>query len=153
MGQFPYAIDVEKEKSVDRGDAYKSWEHYGITEKHGLYKELCKGGTPFDYLLGQEESGTFAVEESGGKYIYSWSERFPQLVAQIMQHDPDLIFLQELEAATVPDFAKALGAHIQMFEMSSSEATTTAEGSDVHKYEGVYAPRSDKGMSGVAILW
>lgn len=152
--QFPYAIDVEKEKSVDRGDAYESWERYGITEKHWLYKELCKGGTPLDYLLGQAESGTFAVEQSGGKYIYSWSERFPQLVAQIMDHDPDLIFLQELEAATVPDFAKALGAQIQMLEMSSSEATSIAEGSDVHKYEGVYAPRADRAMSdGVAILW
>lgn len=103
------------------------------------------------YLLGCNEGGTFGVDESGDKYIYSWSERFPLLIAQITKHDPDLIFLQELEAETVPEFSRALGANVTVLAASDSQSSVFLE---EHKYDGVYAARSDKPRSdGIALIW
>ncbi len=111
--QFPYTVDVAAEalRLPERGGRYDSWEAYGIGDGHWLRPGLPLGSTPTTYLLGttssasvgdstggdsvtESEGGTMLVEESGGMLIMSWAQRFPQLVAQIKQHDPDVIFLQ-----------------------------------------------------------
>lgn len=153
--QFPYAIDVEREKLVDRGTQYETWETYGITDKHWLYERVAKEATPSEYLLRQDECGTLGVQESEGKLIYSWSERLPQLIKQITKHEADLVFLQEMEVGTVEDFAKGLGARIQTVESMSSLPPVTSSDDDIpNKYDGIFASRADKTTSdGVVILW
>eukprot|EP00930_Biecheleria_cincta_P098512 TRINITY_DN90167_c0_g1_i1.p1 TRINITY_DN90167_c0_g1~~TRINITY_DN90167_c0_g1_i1.p1 ORF type:complete len:406 (-),score=39.46 TRINITY_DN90167_c0_g1_i1:141-1358(-) len=153
--QFPYAIDVEREKLVDRGTLYDSWENYGITDKHWLYEQVAKEATPSEYLLGHDEVGTLSVHQSEGKYIYSWADRLPQLIKQIKKHDPDLLFLQEVEVGTVEDFAKGLGARIRTVESMSSLAPVTASDQSIsHTYDGIFASRADKATSdGIMILW
>jgi len=149
--QFPYAVDVARESTVDRGDVYASWANYGINDKHWLWKALSTSGTPSEYLLRADEGGTFGVEEAKGKYIYSWSERFPQLVDQIAAQDPDIVFLQEVEVGTVSELCTALKASIRQLDVSSSPTPLCAEGA---KFKGIFAPRSDRPTSdGIVILW
>jgi len=151
---FPYAIDVEREEQVDRHGAYESWEKYGVQKNSWRYNALNpkdQEGKPSDFLLRRNERGTFGVEKSDGKYIYSWSERRKQLVEQIVSNDPDLIFLQEVEAGTVPEFEEKLGARIRTCPL---QKPAPMEASPEHKYEGVFVPRADTVTSdGVALLW
>mmetsp|Transcript_109533 Transcript_109533/g.210654 ORF Transcript_109533/g.210654 Transcript_109533/m.210654 type:complete len:416 (-) Transcript_109533:22-1269(-) len=152
---FPYAIDVEREEQVDRHGAYESWEKYGVQKNSWRYNALNpkdQEGKPSDFLLRRNERGTFGVEKSDGKYIYSWSERRKQLVEQIVSNDPDLIFLQEVEAGTVPEFEEKLGARIRTCPL---QKPAPMEASPEHKYEGVFVPRrADTATSdGVALLW
>ena len=150
---FPYAIDLEQERRAGREHIYESWEAYGITERHWQHAELVKGGTPAEYLLGQNEAGTFGVEEANGKYLYAWGDRLPLLIAQITQHDPDLIFLQEVQVDTVPEFATALRAQIRTLELSCVASPPFEEGVGP-VYDGLYAARRDAPESdGIAILW
>ena len=156
--QFPYGIDIKAEQGVDRGSRYVSWEEYGINEKSWLWPQLKSVESPQEYLLNHDHGGTYEVEESNGKLIYSWSQRFSQLVQQIQRHDPDLIFLEEVERGTVHEFATMLSVDLVVLDQEkSTESKQTSPSLNKQqelKYSGVYAGRGPSAThDGVLILW
>lgn len=154
--QFPYAVDVTAERNAGRSARYEDWDAYHAPA--WLRESLDTTGTsPAEYILGQDEGGTFTVEEAAtGALVYSWSERFPQLVRQITAHIADIIFLQEVELGTLPDFAHALDATVQVLSSAGvpRELVVAPTSGTEPAMRGVFAPRKDALTSdGIALLW
>lgn len=158
--QFPYAVDVVAERSVmesDNGDSqrarYENWDAYGVSS--WIRRTLDETGmSPAEYILGSgDEGGTFSVEVGdSNQLIYSWTERLPLLIWQIETFQADLIFLQEIELGTLPQFAERLHAHVQ--NLGAESAETSIFGDDSGIYEGIYCPRATTAQSdGIAMLW
>ena len=155
--QFPYAVDVSVEQRVAaRAPRFVDWDSYGAAP--WLRAALdATGLSPREYLLEQDERGTFSIEEAAdGRLIYNWAERLEQLVRQVTAHPAEIVCLQEVESATVAEFSLALGARVVTLTASGgteSKAINCDAGAP-HIFDAVYAPRTEAPTSdGAMLLW
>ena len=105
----------------------------------------------------EEKTGRFQLQEgtSNGLVILSWEERVERLAEDVLEKNPDLIFLQEVEEDCVQDFERLLKGRVVRKGGEGEEKGKRGEeegGEDV-VFEGVFASRGNGKKDGIAILW